>query len=158
MKIDQWDEELKKFVHLANENGVRILMVGGGAVNFHGYQRHSADVDFWLDISDENLKKLITVFQKMGYDINDFPTEVKSGQQNISLKFSPAVLDVELITKFAIGKTFDEAYHEAEEITVKDQLLLKWKVLNFEDLIESKKRSARPKDLLDIQELTKRNQ
>ena len=25
------------------------LMVGGGAVNFHGYQRHSADVDFWIE-------------------------------------------------------------------------------------------------------------
>lgn len=158
MKIDQWDDELKKFVHLANQHGVRMLMVGGGAVNFHGYQRHSADVDFWLDVSDENFKKLVTVFQKMGYDVTDFPVEVKSGLQNISLKFSPAVLDVELITKFAIGKSFDEAYREAEEIIVQDQLLLKWRVLNFDDLIESKQRSARPKDLLDIQELTKRNE
>ncbi len=34
-----------------------MLMVGGGAVNFHGYQRHSIDVDFWIDTQKENLNK-----------------------------------------------------------------------------------------------------
>lgn len=25
-----------------------MMMVGGGTVNFYGYQRHSAAVDFWI--------------------------------------------------------------------------------------------------------------
>ena len=33
-------------------------MVGGGAVNFYGYQRHSADVDFWIDTTPSNLLAL----------------------------------------------------------------------------------------------------
>lgn len=53
-------------------------MVGGATVNFHGYQRHhSADVDFWIDTSAENFKKLIAVFKEMNYDIDDFPEAVK---------------------------------------------------------------------------------
>ena len=60
-----------------------MLMVGGGAVNFHGYQRHSADVDFWIETTDENFKKLVAVFNEMGYEIDDFPENVKKQEQNI---------------------------------------------------------------------------
>lgn len=75
-----WNDNIDMFISLVTENNVRMLMVGGGAVNFHGYQRHSADVDFWIDTEPENLKNLITVFQKMGYDIDDFPENVKKNQ------------------------------------------------------------------------------
>ena len=51
----------------------------------------------------------------MRYEIQDFPEKVKKSQQNISIKFSPSALQLELIT--------------------------------------SKIKSGRPKDLLDIQEL-----
>lgn len=42
----RFDEEVLGFLRAADEHEVRLLMVGGGAVNFHGYQRHSADIDF----------------------------------------------------------------------------------------------------------------
>jgi hypothetical protein len=64
-------------------------MVGGGAVNFHGYQRHSADVLFWLNTDPKNLNKLVIVFQKMGYEIEKFPSQVENKEQNISVKFFP---------------------------------------------------------------------
>ena len=44
-----WEENIDSFVSLANKYKVRMLMVGAGAVNFHGQQRHSADVDFWIE-------------------------------------------------------------------------------------------------------------
>lgn len=151
--IDAWDKDLKKFVQLANESGVRMLMVGGGAVNFHGYQRHSADVDWWIDLTPENLERLLDVFQKMDYDIDEIPESVKKGEQNISLKFSPAGLYVELITRFSVNKSFDEAYEQAETTQVNNEPVIRWRVLSYEDLITSKIKSNRPKDLLDIQEL-----
>lgn len=43
-----WKEDISRFLELAATYEVKILMVGGGAVNFHGNQRHSADVDFWV--------------------------------------------------------------------------------------------------------------
>lgn len=132
-----------------------MILVGGGAVNFHGYQRHSADVDFWIDTKQENLNRLIKVFSDMDFDITSVPEKVKNQEQNISIKFSPVGLDLELITKFEIGKSFDEAYEDAEEVEVKDNPLRRWRVLNLDDLITSKERAARPKDLLDIMELKK---
>lgn len=152
-----WDQNIDQFIALANKYKVRMLMVGGGAVNFHGYQRHSADVDFWIETTDENFKKLVVVFNEMGYEIEDFPENVKQEQQNISIKFSPVDLDLELITKFSVNKTFDEAYRDSEEAIVKGQTFLKWNVLSLEDLITSKIKANRTKDLFDVQQLREIN-
>jgi len=91
----------------------------------------------------------------MGFDINAFPEKVKNQEQNISVKFSPVGLDLELITKFEIGKTFDQAYEDSIVVEIKQKPIRRWRVLNIDDLITSKKRAARPKDLLDIIELKK---
>lgn len=155
--IEGWDSNILNFLELCNKYNVKMLMVGGGAVNFHGFQRHSADVDFWLDTSKENMDKLILVLQKMGYELNDFPENVKAQEQNISLKFSPTSISIELITRFSVNRSFDEAYIESEIVQVNGQPFLKWNVLNLDDLIISKVKAGRPKDLLDIQELQRIN-
>ena len=157
--IENWDNEIIHFMTLCTEHNVRMLMVGGGAVNFHGYQRHSSDVDFWIDISSTNLQNLKIVLVKMGYILEDFPESIKLGEQNISLKFTPTSLNIELITCFSINKSFDIAYEEAEKVNFEGNSIAKWRVLNFDDLVTSKIKAARPKDLLDIQELNRiRNQ
>jgi Nucleotidyltransferase of unknown function (DUF6036) len=152
-----WKNKVTSFIKLSNKHEVRMIMVGGGAVNFHGYQRHSADVDFWIETTEENFKKLIKVFNEMGYEINDFPNDVKSQLQNISVKFSPMDLNLELITRFSSTKSFTEAYNNSVLAEVKGTELLKWKVLSYKDLIDSKKKANRPKDLLDIQQLNEIN-
>ena len=148
-----WKENIDAFLREASKEGVKMLLVGGGAVNFHGYQRHSTDVVFWIDTSEENFSKLLQVFRRMGYKIDSFPEKVKNKEQNISVKFSPADLNLELITNFQIGKSFDEAFSESGKVEIKDHGVSKWNVLNLNDLIESKRRAARPKDLLNILEL-----
>lgn len=148
-----WEENIDEFIKFANKNNVRMIMIGGNAVNFHGYQRHSADVDFWIETTEENFKKLILTFNEMGYEIEDFPKEVKNKEQNISIKFSPLDLDLELITNFSVNKSFEEAYNDSEKVSVNNQEFLRWNVLSFDDLITSKIKANRPKDLLDIQQL-----
>jgi hypothetical protein len=152
-----WENKIDEFVKLANKNQVRMLFIGGAAVNFHGYQRHSADVDIWIETTEENFKKLVIVFNEMGYQILDFPSDVKNKLQNISVKFSPDDLDLELITNFDVNKTFDQAYQESEVVIVNDNEFLRWNVLSLEDLITSKIKANRPKDLLDVQQLREIN-
>ena len=54
-----YETDVITFIELANKHNVRMLLVGGGAVNFHGYKRHSADVDFWFDTTKKNIANLI---------------------------------------------------------------------------------------------------
>ncbi|MFV0566200.1 MAG: nucleotidyl transferase AbiEii/AbiGii toxin family protein [Flavobacteriaceae bacterium] len=149
----KWKQDIDAFIKLADKYHVRMLMVGGGAVNFHGYQRHSADIDFWIDTKEDNLKQLIKVFNEMGYEIDDFPKSVKNQEQNISIKFSPTDLDLELITKFSVNKSFDQAYNDSIAVKIEGVEILRWNVLSLDDLITSKIKSGRAKDLLDIQQL-----
>lgn len=118
-------------------------MVGGGAVNFHSYQRHSADVDFWIDRNEENLERLKKALTEIGYRITKWPEKVVTGEQNISLKLSnQSDLELELITGLNPGKTFEQAYKDALE--VKGKNIRRYHVLSFDDLITSKIKAGKP--------------
>ena len=149
----EWSNEVRDFIVAANRREVRMLMVGGSAVNWYGYKRHSADVDFWLDRSPENLERLLLALNDFGYDLAELPGAVHSGLQNVSLKFSPVDLDVELITRFEVSRPFEEAYGDSVVVQGEGPPLHRWRVLAYDDLIVSKTKAARPKDLLDVHEL-----
>jgi predicted nucleotidyltransferase len=147
--LENLPDRVKKFIEVADKNNLEMILVGGGAVNFHGYQRHSADIDFWINITSENMQNLLKTIQNLGYDIHEIPDQVLKKQQNISIKISP-VFELELITNFNPGKSFDEALSTSEKVE-KDGL--NYHVLSFNDLIQSKITSPRPKDKLDVAEL-----
>lgn len=90
-------ETVEEFIQAAQENNVRMILIGGGAVNFHGVQRHSADIDFWIETSKENLENLAKALKQLGYDFDTFPDEVIEQKKNISIHISP-VFKIELIT------------------------------------------------------------
>lgn len=147
--LQNFPERLDQFIKTACKNQVKMILVGGGAVNFHGYQRHSADVDFWVEVSEQNLERLLQTLQEMNFHISDFPKEVKSGKQNVSIKISP-VLELELITSFNPGKSFEEAYNESVIVEKENS---NYRVLSFNDLIISKISTDREKDKMDVEEL-----
>ena len=147
--LDNFPGRIESFIKAANKYGLRMIMVGGGAVNFHGFQRHSADLDFWIDIEEPNLENLRRTLSEMGYKFNEFPEKVKTGEQNISIKISP-IMELELITNFNPGKTFLEALADSQVVEKDD---FRYHILSFNDLIQSKISSTRPKDKLDIEEL-----
>lgn len=148
-------DEVRAFLRAANHHGLRLLLVGGGAVNFHGYQRHSADIDLWIDPTPDNFAKLVDTLRSLGYDLDHLPDTVLRAEQNISIKISPD-MEIELITRFDPGRSFEDAWARSVISELAEEPVALYRVLNYEDLIESKRRSARPKDLLDIQELRRR--
>ena len=148
----EFEAEVNEFLAGAQKHGLRVIMVGGAAVNHHGYKRHSADVDLWVEPSAENFKKLLQVLNDMGYSISELPENVLHAEQNITLKISPRQ-EIELITRFNPGCSFEEAWSRCEFAETKGILIARYRVIGLDDLIESKVRSARPKDLLDVYEL-----
>ncbi len=148
-------EEVSAFLRKADHEGLRVLLVGGGAVNFHGYQRHSADIDLWIEPSPENFDRLVRVLRSLGYELDRIPSAVLRQEQNMSVKISPD-MEIEIITRFNPGKSFQEAWDGSESFILAGEPVALFRVLNYEDLITSKLRSARPKDLLDVQELRRK--
>jgi hypothetical protein len=133
---NSWSDNINLFIRSVNEHGVKMLMVGGGAVNFHGYQRHSADVDFWIDTSEENLKRLVLVFPNQWVMTSKISfRKLRINSKTFQSSFLPFDFDLELITQFSINKSFDEAYKDAEITEIKGEHRLRWRVLSYDDLI-----------------------
>ena len=150
--MDNFNKEVLGFIEAANKYQLKMILVGGSAVNYYGYKRHSADVDFWIKISDDNLSSLKKVLNDIGYKVDELPDPVKNKEQNISLKISPE-LEIELLTSFNPGKSFDQAFQESELYQIEGKLLLRWNIISIEDLISSKISTGRIKDKNDIEVL-----
>jgi hypothetical protein len=54
-------------------------------------------------------------------------------------------------------QAFEEAFNGSEEVIVNENPFLRWNVLSLDDLITSKIKASRPKDLLNVQQLLKFN-
>ena len=50
-----------------NAAEVDYLVVGGYAVNFHGYERSTGDLDIWVKSTEINKNKICTALIKLGY-------------------------------------------------------------------------------------------
>jgi hypothetical protein len=62
-----FNPNFREFVTLLNEKGVRYLVIGEFAVNFHGYPRYTKDLDFWIWAGNGNIKKLLAAIQDFGF-------------------------------------------------------------------------------------------
>lgn len=60
------DKDFREFIELLNEHDVAYLVIGGYAVNFHGYPRYTKDIDLWLWLTQENIEKLIQAIKGFG--------------------------------------------------------------------------------------------
>lgn len=153
----EFEEEVNSFLTEADRLGLRLIMVGGAAVNHHGYKRHSSDVDLWIEPVPSNFDKLVHVLRSLGYEIEELPAAVIQGQQNVSIKISPGQ-EIELITRFNPGCSFDEAWSRCDLVQVGGRPVAKYRVLGYDELIMSKVKSTRPKDRLDVLELQRRRE
>lgn len=123
-------------------------MVGGFAINLHGYQRFTGDLDIWIKDTLQNRKQLRKAF--ISCDIGDYPMieymQFVPGwtdfQLNNSLK-----LDILIDMKGLEGYTFDECLDMASVAEIEN---VQVPFLHINQLIENKRVINRPKDQLDI--------
>ncbi len=64
--MDFLETTLVDFWRCLNQHSVRYIVVGGFAVNFHGYERFTGDVDLYLDDAIENRKKFRKAYADFG--------------------------------------------------------------------------------------------
>jgi len=146
--VDVFDEEILSFWKALQDFKVQYIMVGGFAINLHGYQRFTGDLDIWIKDNLQNRQQLRKAF--ISCDMGDYPMieymQFVPGwtdfQLNNSLK-----LDILIDMKGLEGYTFDECLDMA---TVAEIEGVQVPFLHINQLIENKRIINRPKDQLDI--------
>lgn len=151
--MDVLDDEILKLWRLLSENEVKYIMVGGFATNFHGFSRITADLDIWLEDSLGNRRKFRQVIAQMG--IGDFvqleTMDFVPGWTSIMLDSG---LELDIMTRLSgfEKQEFDACYGIAQRASINQ---IEVYFLHLNHLIHEKRTCARPKDLLDLEELEK---
>jgi len=151
--MDILDVEILNLWKNLNKWNVKYIMVGGFATNLHGFQRTTGDLDLWIKDSVENRKQLRNALRESGLgDIDSVETMTfLHGWSAFSLD-SGFEIDIMTSLKGFEQSAFDYCFEIAPIAVVYDVPI---KFLHLNQLIEAKKASGRPKDLIDIQELEK---
>ena len=154
---------VEAIVRALNDAGVRYLVVGGLAVNAHGYERLTKDIDLVLSLDTQNLKTGLDALLGIGYrlsipvsidDVTD-PRLRKSWRDDknmIVLKMwsddhRRTPVDIFIEEPF----DFEAEYGQADWFSVSSALLMP--VVRLATLLEMKKTAGRPQDLADIEDL-----
>jgi hypothetical protein len=150
--MDIFDEDLLNFWKLLSAEKVKYIMVGGVAVNLHGYLRATGDVDVWIDDTIENRQALGKVLAHLGYPGVDMVNmQIVPGWTDFYIG-SRIELDI-LVSMKGVGEySFSECLNMAFVAEIED---LKVPFLHINQLIANKKAVNRLKDQLDIIELEK---
>jgi predicted nucleotidyltransferase len=154
-----YEEILRKF----QKQKVKYVIVGGIAVNLLGSLRSTADMDILVEMSDGNLRKVVSILKKQGYRVKQ-PVDpmgiadAKIRQEWIHHKHMKAfnfykedeLKEVDIIIEAPIS--FEKA---AKDIVQIKSARLRLPVISIDNLIKMKKNTGRLVDKLDIEELKK---
>ena len=142
------NKDFREFVALLNEHKVKYLVIGGYAVNFHGYPRYTKDIDFWLWMREENAHGLIQVIKKFGFGNLKLEVDDLMNPENIiQLGYEPFRID---LLMDVTGVDFEFCYERRISVDLDNTTE---NFLSIEDLIEVKKLAGRLQDLADAEQL-----
>ncbi|MEO9483398.1 MAG: hypothetical protein ABJG47_08140 [Ekhidna sp.] len=65
--MNLYEETCKVFI----QHEVRFVIIGGFAVNFWGYNRSTGDLDFLINPEPQNLEKLYSSLDELGFLMDD---------------------------------------------------------------------------------------
>jgi len=143
------DQDYKEFIELLNAHEVRYMVVGGYAVAYHGYVRHTGDIDVWIEISERNAARLVQVMQAFGFGAMYKEADFLQPDTVIQLGVSPIRID---ILSEVDGVQFAECFAACEP-TIWDGVTINF--ISLADLRRNKAATGRSKDAADLHQLNK---
>jgi len=144
--------DFKEFLRLLKEYEVRYLLIGGYAVNYHGYIRATGDMDIWVARNTDNAKKIVAVLKAFGFGNNPEITPELFMQENKIIRMGVPPVRLEISTSIS-GVEFDACY-QVRMIDKVDGVEVN--LIDLENLMKNKKASGRPKDIADLEKLGQR--
>jgi hypothetical protein len=147
--INNFEEILDSFI----KNNVDFMLVGGFAVNFHGYNRSTSDLDIWINPIEDNKSKIISSLIQLGFDgnaknqINQLDFEKPFA---FSLGSEPLEID---IFNHITGVKYLDAFQNRIPFQFSDNISVHF--ISLKDLIVNKMLTGRLQDKADVENLQK---
>ena len=125
------------------------MVVGGYAVNYHGYCRATDDLDVWIAVDPENALLISQVMQSFaGYPKSKVPASMFLQVGKVFI-FGREPVRIDVLTGPS-GVDFVECYSRCVRATLDGVSV---PLISLEDLKRNKRASGRVKDLADLENL-----
>jgi len=156
-------QSVEAIVRSLNDSAVRYLIAGGLAVVAHGYLRFTADVDLILDLDEDNVRGALATLAGLGYRPRAPVTLEQFADSRVRAQwarekgltvfslYSPQHPETEIDLFVESPLEFQTSYRSAIRKEVAPGVEARF--VGYEDLVELKKRAARPQDLFDLEQL-----
>jgi len=142
---------------------VKYVLVGGIAVNLLGSLRSTADMDILVEMSNGNLRKVVSILKRKGYCVKQPIDPMGIANEKIrndwihnkhmkAFNFykEDELKEVDIIIESPVS--YHEAKKDALRIKIEDTIL---PIISIDNLIKMKKNTGRSVDRFDIEELRK---
>ncbi|MBL7069716.1 MAG: hypothetical protein ISS34_07660 [Candidatus Omnitrophica bacterium] len=152
-----YEEILREF----EKEGVKYIIAGGIALNLLGALRNTADLDILVEMTDDNLAKVVTILKKRKFRVKQPVDPISIADEktrrdwieNKNMKAfnfykEEALKEVDIIIESPVS--YESAKEDIEQIKIGDMVL---PVISIDNLIKMKENTGRRIDELDIEEL-----
>ena len=135
---------LKDVFKFFQEHDVHYVVIGGVASVLYGVPRATFDIDILIEPTVENAQKLLAALENAGFGTATITNAQDIIAHEITIFNDRVRIDVQTRTP---GICFKEAWLHKKTITYEGQEFF---ILSKEDLINTKRASAREIDLKDV--------
>lgn len=140
--------DFSEFLKLLKKHKVKYLLIGGYAVNYHGYVRATGDMDIWVEREIKNAEKLVNVLHTFGFHMSELSPETFMSPDNI-IRMGVPPIRIEIMNSIS-GVEFQECFDDKIE---EEWNGVKVYIISLVKLKKNKKASGRLKDLTDLEHL-----
>mgnify|MGYP001615012094 CR=1 FL=1 len=138
--LNRLQDVFKSFQH----HEVRYVVIGGVASVLYGVPRATFDLDLLIEATPENAQRLLTALVEVGFGTATMTNAQDIVAHEITVFSDRVRIDVQTRTP---GVSFQDAWPRRRTITYQGQDFF---ILSKEDLIASKRASARQVDIEDV--------
>lgn len=154
---------VEAIISALNSAKVRYLIVGGLAVNAHGYERLTRDVAFVISLVPENIIRGLHALVAIGYrmSIPITPEQFADPKLRESYRAEKGMVVLRMWSDLH-GRTPIDVFVYEPFVFDREYGMAKWEpilgeisapIVRYETLLEMKRLAARPQDVADIAEL-----
>ncbi|RLD23887.1 MAG: hypothetical protein DRI71_04190 [Bacteroidetes bacterium] len=133
-----FNSDFLEYIELLNKHHVEYVLVGGMAVNIHGYRRTTGDMDIFVNPSPRNHLKLKNVHLDFGMHMGkmeELDNFLNTSKFDVfTFGASPIQIDILTVCK---GISFDKAQESSVHYELDDGLSVS--VVDYQTLISAKK-------------------
>ncbi|MBU1475010.1 MAG: nucleotidyltransferase [Acidobacteria bacterium] len=149
-KMMKVEKDYEEFLGLFNRHSVRYCNIGAFAVAFYAKPRYTKDIDILIEPTKINAQRVLKALEEFGFEKLNISLQDLTTEGNIlQLGYEP--LRIDLLTALE-GFHFRDIWKNKVSGEYGSEGVV---FIGLEDLIQNKKRAARPTDLVDIDLLKK---